>query len=248
MQLRAVLFDVGDTLWHAPRPPRPAEFRKKAADRARAFLGGLGIPCPDPEVLARAAWDAMENAMRAARSTDRVEPDYASVARAAAAAHGVSLSHSQAAALMEAIYISGGEGGKAAFPDARDTLLELRSRGFRLGIVTNRAFGGERFRSDLRELGLDIGWDAVAVSVEVGFLKPHPALFEHALATLGLPPAEALMVGNSLAEDVSGAQVLGLATAWKRSRPDAEGVTPDFTFDQVSELLRWPPLKEAARS
>jgi HAD superfamily hydrolase (TIGR01549 family) len=217
-----------------------------AAERARVFLRGLGIPCRDPEQLARAAWDSMEQAMRAARTTDRVEPDYASVARAAAAAEGVLLTHAQAAAFMDAIYISGAEGAKLAYPDARHTLLELRNRGFRLGIVTNRAFGGARFRADLRELGLDVGWDAVSVSVEVGFLKPHPALFEHALAALGLQPHQSLMVGNSLVEDVSGAQALGIAAAWKRSQPDAEGVTPDLTFDEVSELLRWPPLKEAA--
>ncbi|MBE0608350.1 MAG: HAD family hydrolase [Dehalococcoidia bacterium] len=246
MQLRAVLFDVGDTLWHAAQPPPPAEFRRMAAERAGAFLRHIGTPCRDPEQLARVAWASMEGAMRAARSSDCVEPDYAAIARSAAAGEGVLLTHAQAAALMDAIYISGAEGGKLAYPDARHTLLELRNRGFRLGIVTNRAFGGERFRTDLRELGLDVGWDAVSVSVEVGFLKPHPALFEHALTALGLEPRQALMVGNSLVEDVSGAQALGIAAAWKRSQPDADGVTPDLTFDEVSDLLRWPPLKEAA--
>lgn len=246
MQLRAVLFDVGDTLWHAAQPPPPAEFRRMGAERAEAFLRHIGVPCRNPEQLARAAWASMESAMRAARSSDRVEPDYAAVARSAAASEGVFLTNEQAAALMEAIYISGAEGGKRAYPDARDTLVELRNRGFRLGIVTNRAFGGERFRADLRELGLDVDWDAVSVSVEVGFLKPHPALFEHALTALELEPRQALMVGNSLVEDVSGAQALGIAAAWKRSQPDAEGVTPDLTFGELSELLRWPPLKEAA--
>lgn len=247
MQFRAVLFDVGDTLWHAAEAPPPAVFRRMAAERAEAYLNEVGLTCPDAEQLARAAWDSMEYAMRAARATDRVEPDYPSIAQAAAAREGVLLTHEQAARLMEAIYVSGAEGGKAAYPDARETLLELRNRGFLLGIVTNRAFGGERFRADLRELGLDVGWDAVSVSVEVGFLKPHPALFEHALDALDLQPRQALMVGNSLVEDVSGAQALGIPAAWKRSRPDAEGVTPDLTFDEVSELLRWPPLKEAAR-
>lgn len=246
MQFRAVLFDVGDTLWYAAGAPEPAEFRRMAAERAVAFLRDRGIPCRDPEQLARSAWDAMEDAMRAARATDRIEPDYASVARAAAARCGVLLTTGQAAELMEAIYVSGAEGGKAAYPDARSTLTELRRRGFRLGIVTNRAFGGERFREDLRELGLDVGWDVVAVSVEVGYLKPHPALFEHALRALAVSPGQALMVGNSLVEDVAGAQALGIAAAWKRSRPDAEGVSPDVTFAELSELLDWPPLKEAA--
>ena len=97
-------------------------------------------------------------------------------------------------------------------------------------------------------LDFDIAWDAIAVSVEAGYLKPHPALFQCALDELGTGAGEALMVGNSLAEDILGAQSLGMATAWRRSPPDAEGVTPDFTFDEVAELLDWPALKEPAHA
>jgi FMN phosphatase YigB (HAD superfamily) len=51
------------------------------------------------------------------------------------------------------------------------------------------------------------------------------------------------MVGNSLLEDVAGAQALGMRAAWKRSTPDAEGVEPDFVFDEVPELLDWHALE-----
>jgi putative hydrolase of the HAD superfamily len=175
-----------------------------------------------------------------------VEPDYGEVAREAALGFGLHLEASEAAGLLDAAYISGVEGGKAPFPDATEVLAELRQRGFRLGAVTNRAFGGERFRADLREAGLDIGWDAEAVSVEVGYLKPHPAIFQRALEDLRVSPSETVMVGNSLAEDVVGAQQVGMAAAWRRSPPDAEGVTPDYTFDELSELLRMPGLEAAS--
>lgn len=247
MAYRAVLFDIGDTLWHAAEAPPAAEFRRLAANRAAAFLKGAGVTYDDPAMAARVAWDALEDAMRRARLTDRKEPDYAAVARSALEAIGLSLNLERAGELMEAIYVSGAEGGKAAYPGARELLETLRSRGFKLGIVTNRAFGGERFRDDLRAAGLDIDWDANVVSVEVGFLKPHPAIFERALAEIGVRGAEAVMVGNSLAEDIAGAQNFGMATAWKRSEPDAEGVNPDFVFDEVRELLAWAPLQEAAR-
>jgi putative hydrolase of the HAD superfamily len=200
----------------------------------------------NPELVARTAWDALESAMRQARASDLAEPDYGAVCREALIPLGLDVTREQAAAILDAAYVSGAEGGKAPYPDARSTLLELRRRGFRLGIVTNRAFGGERFRTDLREAGLDIGWDAAAVSVEVGYLKPHPALFEAALKELGATPAETLMVGNSLAEDVAGAQRLGMAAAWRRSAPDAEDVQPDYTFDDVAELLELPVLERSA--
>ncbi|HNO65160.1 MAG TPA: HAD family hydrolase [Tepidiformaceae bacterium] len=243
MAFRAVLFDIGDTLWHAADAPPPAKFRRLAAERAKAFLASISMPVKDPALVARVAWDSLEGAMREARRTDRREPDYAAIARDALRARGVELSLEYAAALMEAIYVSGPEGGKAAYPGARELLDTLRSRGFKLGIITNRAFGGERFRDDLKAAGLDIGWDANVVSVEVGYLKPHPAIFERALSDLGETGTRTVMVGNSLAEDIAGAQAFGMATAWKRSKPDAEGVTPDFTFDDVSELLDWSVLK-----
>jgi putative hydrolase of the HAD superfamily len=246
MPFRAVLFDIGDTLWHSRGAPPAEEFRRLAAERAGAELRRLGIAHRDPGLVARAAWTAMEDAMRRARSTDLIEPDYGAVSQAALAGLGLFLNRDQAAQLLEATYISGIEGGKAAFPDARSTLLELRNRGFLLGAVTNRAFGGDRFRADLRDVGLDIGWDAEVVSVEVGFLKPHVAIFDYALARLNVGPKETLMVGNSLAEDVAGAQRVGIAAAWRRSAPDAESVIPDYAFDEVADLLEIPELKQAA--
>lgn len=246
MPFRAILFDIGDTLWHSRSAPPPAEFRRLAAERAAAALSALAIQHEDPATVARTAWTAMEDAMRRARATDLIEPDYGEVSRAALKAIGLELSRDQAGWLLESTYISGIEGGKAPFEDARDVLLALRKRGFLLGAVTNRAFGGERFRADLRDAGLDIGWDVEAVSVEVGFLKPHPAIFEFALERLRVQPGETLMVGNSLAEDVAGAQRMGIAAAWRKSPPDADGVRPDYTFTELCELLAEPDLQEAA--
>lgn len=244
MPLRAVLFDIGDTLWHSNDAPPAEEFRRLAAERAAQTLIELGLSHPDPARVSRVAWTSLEAAMKQARLTDLVEPDYGEVTQRAMRELGLELSREQAAHLLESTYISGIEGGKAPFVDAPAVLAELRHRGFLLAAVTNRAFGGERFRADLRDAGLDIGWDAESVSVEVGYLKPHPALFEHALDQCGVGPQDALMVGNSLAEDIAGAQKLGMLAAWRRCAPDAEGVTPDFEFDELTELLELPVLQE----
>src|SRR5512139_400558 len=186
MGYRAILFDVGDTLWHSEDAPPAAEFRRIAAERAALFLSNLGVRGFDAATVARTAWGALESAMRRARATDLIEPDYPAETRAALAGMGLELSREQAGDLVEAIYVSGEEGGKAAYADARRTLDAFRERGFKLGIVTNRAFGGARFREDLHAAGLDIGWDATVVSVEVGVLKPHPGIFRTVLDKLEL--------------------------------------------------------------
>lgn len=243
MPIRAILFDVGDTLWHAPNPPSPAWFRALATERAGAVLARFGFPEADSVAVARAAWEAIENAMRSAKHGNLREPYYAELARDAIGALGPALSVSQVEELLDAIYVSGAEGGKVAYDGAAELLRNLKERRYLLATATNRAFGGDRFRADLQEAGLDPGWDAHSVSVEVGYLKPHPAVFEHALAQLGVAPGEALMVGNSLAEDIAGAQQLGMRTAWRRSKPDAQNVTPDFTFYEPLGLLACPLLE-----
>jgi len=244
MPVRALLFDVGDTLWHAPAPPPPAAFRELAAQRAARTLLGFGVDA-DPVLVARVAWDALEAAMAKARHSDLREPDYPAVVTEALANAGVTLDCEATATLLGDIYVSGAEGGKVAFADAPSTLSELKRRGFLLATVTNRAFGGARYRCDLRHCGLDIGWDAHAVSVEVGYLKPHAAPFDAALTALQVHPPDAVMVGNSLREDIAGAQSLGIRAAWRRSEPDAPNVTPDWTFDRLEELLTIPELEQS---
>src|SRR4029079_7661453 len=106
MPLRAILFDIGDTLWHSRAAPPPAEFRRLAAERAAEALRELGRSADDPALVARNLWDATEDAMRLARRTDLLEPDYGEVAQAALARLGITLNRDQSAKLLEATYVS----------------------------------------------------------------------------------------------------------------------------------------------
>ncbi|MGD9933399.1 MAG: HAD family hydrolase [Dehalococcoidia bacterium] len=245
-QLRAVFFDIGDTLWHAQAAPPASAFREMAAGRATAFLAANGFTTDGAADLARIAWDSLEEAMRVARAADLAEPDYGARAGAALRSAGIHIDDATASRFLDAIYVSGVDGGKQAYRDAAPVLSELKRRGFLIGSITNRAFGGIRFRDDLRAAGIDGVWDSHTVSVEVGYLKPHPAVFQHALASLSVRAGESLMIGNSLREDIAGAARLGFKTAWKRSVPDAEDVEPDYVFDDLSELLALSALRSAA--
>src|SRR5687768_7126499 len=113
MTIAAVLFDIGGTLWHGGGAPPPETFRRLAAARAAEELARQEVASVDPAVAARTAWDALEAAMRQARATDLVEPDYGAVSQEALATLGLELPRERAAAFLDAIYISGVEGGKA---------------------------------------------------------------------------------------------------------------------------------------
>lgn len=107
--------------------------------------------------------------------------------------------------LAEALYL-GMPDRWDAFDDTVPVLTELRSRGVRTAIVSNVGFD---LRPVIERNGIVV--DAVALSFEVGSVKPDAGIFTHALDLLGARPAEALMVGDSWRDD-SGAAALGIRT------------------------------------
>jgi len=107
------------------------------------------------------------------------------------------------------------------FEDALETVRALRSRGLKIGILTNGP--SELQRGKLRRIGIDDEVDAVAVSEEIGVSKPDPEAYTKAIAMLGLQPNEVAMVGDHVVNDVAGALAAGLAAAvWVERRPGEE--------------------------
>jgi HAD superfamily hydrolase (TIGR01549 family) len=91
------------------------------------------------------------------------------------------------------------------FEDVLPVLEELRKAELRLGLVSNGIRDLNEFVVHHR---LDV--DAIVGSRAHGYVKPHPTIFQAALQQLGLAPADAVMVGDSLEEDVEGARALGM--------------------------------------
>ncbi len=122
--------------------------------------------------------------------------------------------------------------------DARATLMALRERGLRLGLLSNthwpRAFH-ERF---LERDGLADLLDARLYTSEMAHLKPHPSVFEEALAALGVgDPGAAVFVGDRPYDDVWGAQRAGLrGVLVANHHAPAWSVTPDAVIASLSEL------------
>jgi putative hydrolase of the HAD superfamily len=93
------------------------------------------------------------------------------------------------------------------FDDVVPTLEALKSRGLRLGVISN--FDSRLFDL-LQALGLSRFFDSVDISARVGAAKPDPAIFRAALGHYPIEPSQAAHVGDSLREDVAGARAAGL--------------------------------------
>src|SRR6202035_5476306 len=81
--------------------------------------------------------------------------------------------YAQCAAIFESLRVRVPE-SRPLYDDVLPTLKELKRRGFQLGVVTNRHWGGAIFQEDLRILGLLDYFDPryMAISVDLGIRKP----------------------------------------------------------------------------
>lgn len=78
----------------------------------------------------------------------------------------------------------------------------------------------------------------VVISQEVGAAKPDPRIFEIALD--GVSPSDALMIGDSAASDILGANRAGVDSCWFNPKGKAcpDGVRPTYEARTLAECAR----------
>lgn len=129
-------------------------------------------------------------------------------------------------------------GSLEAFPGAVDAVRALRARGVKLALITNGEAREQRrkiTRFDLAPL-----FDCVIVEGEFGAGKPDPAVYAHALDSLGATPDQAWMVGDNLEWEVAVPKQLGLYTVWvdfaQQGLPPDALAQPDRIIHNLAEL------------
>ncbi|QPK79196.1 HAD family hydrolase [Corynebacterium lizhenjunii] len=94
------------------------------------------------------------------------------------------------------------------FADALPVLHRALAAGVQVGVLTN---GTQQMQqAKLQAGGLELEGVELFATVEMGAPKPQPQAYLHACERLGVAPAQTLMVGDSLANDVEGARAAGL--------------------------------------
>jgi len=111
------------------------------------------------------------------------------------------------------------------YDDAIPTLDALRGRGFKLGLLSNSARDLEEFVGHHR-----LTVDAVLTSRSHGKTKPHETIFRRMLELLDVAAGEAVMVGDTIEDDVEGATAVGMRAVLV----DREGRYP--RHDSISGL------------
>lgn len=212
----AVVFDLDNTLCRS-------EQSGETLYRGAFEHAGLD-PVGSPEDL----WTALEG-VRDHDARDRLRRGFERVL----ASRGV---EGDAEALAAGFLATVDPTAVTAMPGAAEALAAARAAG-PVGLLTN---GPERRQAPkLRALGLDGAFDATVFAGDLPRRKPHPDPFERVLATLGVPAAGTLYVGDSPTHDVEGAYAAGMQAALVTGGYDHgefPEVDPGYVLDSVGEV------------
>lgn len=215
MKLRAVLFDVDFTLVRPGPELGPEGYRR----RGEQF--GLALDPARYDQARAAAVEALE------RHPQLMHDEEIWVAFTERIVRGMGGDGERAHECAVAIERAWEEHGNFdLYEDALPVLERLRGAGLKLGLVSN----GVRDLDDfVVHHALDV--DVAVCSRAHGRIKPHGTIFRAALEALETEPEEAVMVGDSLADDVEGAQALGMRAFLvdrENRYPEVEGRLPDL--------------------
>ncbi|MDX2166082.1 MAG: HAD family hydrolase [Deltaproteobacteria bacterium] len=195
-QLRAILFDVGNTLHHVDH----AWIAQCLGEHGHATTAREVAAAEYP---AKAAMDEMFRARRAGNDATRQAPyleivlDTLGVEPRLRAAVGAALRAENARHSL----------WRVQHDDTPEVLAALRARGLTLGVVSN---ADGRVPAALERGGIAAHFAAIIDSHLVGVEKPDPRIFQLALEACGVAPQEALFVGDIYEIDVTGARAAGM--------------------------------------
>jgi putative hydrolase of the HAD superfamily len=120
-----------------------------------------------------------------------------------------------------------------------ETLQALRDRGLHIGMVSN--IDDDQLEHLLAVAAVRPYFDSLLSSEAAGACKPHRAIFEEALRRAGCAPQEALFVGDTIDQDIAGANAMGMRSVliWHRDdkEPALERARPTHVIRRIPELL-----------
>ncbi len=132
-----------------------------------------------------------------------------------------------------------GAASASVFPDAVETLRELKSKGVRLCILTNS--GRKAAAESLKKSGLGDFFEFVLTRDDTETMKPRPEGLARAVALLGVDPGEAFYIGDSRYDIIAAKQAGVRSVAVATGNYTAEKLTEigaDFVIASLSELRK----------
>ncbi|RLG56592.1 MAG: hypothetical protein DRN83_03725 [Hadesarchaea archaeon] len=123
------------------------------------------------------------------------------------------------------------------YPDAESTLLYLKKKGYKLGLVTDTDGVDGAKRERMKRLELVKLFDVIVVGGEdTPRPKPSPEPFLLAASRLGLNPNECAVVGDKPFTDIKGGKSAGMLTIWLKRRDWGIEEIPNMMIRSLKDL------------
>jgi putative hydrolase of the HAD superfamily len=132
-------------------------------------------------------------------------------------------------------------------PGATETILELKQRGYHLGVISN-TMSSLDIPNCLNAYGWKDIFRVVILSSALKRRKPAPEPFWEAARAMNVEPAQCAYLGNRISRDVIGCKRAGFALGilietGSKSYPEEQNQTvqPDIVIQSLSEMLPYFP-------
>jgi putative hydrolase of the HAD superfamily len=124
-----------------------------------------------------------------------------------------------------------------AMPGANSLLAELKQQGYKLAVVSN---GGHATRlTILQGLGFSHYFDEIISSELVGISKPNPEIFLHTSRQLDIAPQHCLFIGDHPVNDIQGATQAGMQALWLKGFHEVEDHKSMNTIQNLAEIKQY---------
>lgn len=150
---------------------------------------------------------------------------------------GAHENHLAFSSALNSIYMKEANHAITLFDDVMPLLKTLEEKEINTAILTNGPSDGQRDKIKALKLAQYI--KKIYISEEIGLCKPSCKVFEFVMQDLNIEPSQVLMVGDSIEDDIEGAEQFGIKTVLvdrKGKYFDYQG-TRVFDLSSLKEML-----------
>lgn len=238
-QIEAIVFDLDDTLidWSAQSVPY-GEISRPHVHNIHSYLTAENHPLPDTDTFfqsyrrtVREDWQAIQGVWEGMSFYNSLKRLFQSLE--------LDVEQIDFEAVMRAYDWRPATEVKV-FEDTLAVLTAVRAQNYKIGLITNSMLPMWMRDVELEAYGLLDYFDARTTSGDVGYMKPHTAVFQHLLNQLNVPAARAIFVGDSPDHDIAGANATGMISVLMdppHLNRELNGTEPDYTITKLEELL-----------